>query len=114
MKVGILLTTSPENPDGHLVASLARRLREAGDEVVLFLMEDGLYHVLQPGEGASPPSPLAELLREGIEVSLCSVNASMRGLSQDQMLPGVQFRSQYDLARLVGACDRFLAFGARS
>ncbi len=98
-KLVILLTTSPEGEDAHTVAKLAEAALSLGKEVHVFLMCDGVHN--------AGHSPLSELLPKGVQVTLCSLNASQRKiLIPDSATAG----SQYDLAMLGHECDRFLAF----
>lgn len=111
MKVGFLLTTSPEHQDGHTVCRLSEGFLAQGVAVEIFLMEDGVYH------GIKNPSPrklgpdLQALIGQGVPVSVCSFNTEVRGIQEKDLLDGVHMRSQYDLSKMVGECDRFLTFG---
>ncbi len=49
MKLGILLTTSPENENTSTVISISSAARELGHEVSIFLMYDGVYNIQKKG-----------------------------------------------------------------
>ena len=42
---------------------------------------------------------------------LCALNAEQRGVTKDEAAAGVLFGSQYDLAQMIDAADRFMSFG---
>jgi sulfur relay (sulfurtransferase) complex TusBCD TusD component (DsrE family) len=109
MRIGMLLASGPERRDRILVLRLAEASLERGHGVHLFLMKEGVECVRN-----RPDNPIAgeldRLMAKGMEVTLCSLNARRRGMSQNDTIPGVAFGSQYDHARLVAGSDRYLAF----
>lgn len=109
MKLGMLLASGLGRMDGTTVLRLARSALTQGHAVHIFLMQDGLEHVRN-----HPGNPLAEelaaVIAAGAEVTLCALNARRQGLAEADAIPGVVFGSQYDHARIVQACDRYLAF----
>jgi len=108
MKLGILLTTSPENQNSHTVTNLAGAACEAGHEVELFLMDDGVYNIVKD----VPVSlKFAELMTKGASCALCGHTAEDRGVKKEACITGVKFAGQYELAVLVNEADRFLTFG---
>lgn len=72
MKVGILLTTPPAHPNTATVERIVYWLREYGDDVEIFLMADGVYHLND--------AALKRMLERGVRVSLCAQNATERGI----------------------------------
>lgn len=98
-KLGILLTTSPENENTHTVMRLAEVALAAGKQVEMFLMCDGVYHLNDPR--------LEELTKKGVKVSVCAQNCLERKVERK---PLVLWGSQYDLALLIKESDRFLSF----
>lgn len=99
LKLGILLTTTPENENTHTVVKLAEAALATGKAVSIFLMCDGV-HNLQDKRFTS-------LIDKGVNVAVCAHNAEQRGVAQRE---GVVWGSQYDLASIVEESDRFLAF----
>lgn len=108
MKIGILLTTSPENQNSEVVINLTKAALESGNEVNLFLMDDGVYNVMVRNK-ISPR--FSELMAGGASLALCAHTAEERGVEKDDCLENVGFAGQYELACLVNEADRFLAFG---
>lgn len=100
MKLGILLTTSPENENTNTVISLSRAAREQGHEVSIFLMYDGVYNVNK--------KEFAELASKGVSIAICALNAEQRCVKK---VDGILFGSQYDHACIAGGVDRFISFG---
>ncbi len=100
MKLGILLTTSPENENTNTVISLSRAAREQGHEVSIFLMYDGVYNVNK--------KEFAELADRGVSIAVCALNAEQRSIKK---VDGILFGSQYDHACIAGDVDRFISFG---
>lgn len=98
MKLGILLTRSPLCEEARTVRMLAMSAAGKGHRVEIFLMEEGLYNLLDPR--------FLEL-REKAAISVCSVNAEQQGVPK---VEGVRFASQYDHAKLANGCDHFLKF----
>lgn len=107
MKIGILLALSPERQDGFTVVQLSRAFLEKGDDVHIFLVDDGVYNAVSsnPRSGS-----FAGLISMGGKISLCSQTATERGLSEGDILEGVNRSSLYALATIAGESDRFLSF----
>ena len=98
-KLGLLLTTTPENENTHTVVKLAEAALLAGKEVHIFLMCDGVHN-------ANDKRVLA-LIEKGVKVAVCAHNAKERHVAErDQILWG----SLYDFACIAEECDRLLAF----
>ena len=109
MKFGILITSGVEQRDLYTASRLAQAALSQGHEVRLFVMGDGVQHLAD-----HPKNPwqqdLRRLLDSGVEVACCAVNSEVRGLTQDRLVQGVRWGSQYDHARIVNWSDRYLAF----
>ncbi len=100
MKLGILLTTGPENENTSTVIAISRAAREKGHEVSIFLMYDGVYNIHK--------KEFSELVDRGVNITLCALNATQRNISK---IEGILFGSQYDNACIVNEVDRFISFG---
>ncbi len=98
-KLGILLTTSPEDANTHSVIRLAEAALRQGVEVRIFLMCDGVLNVNHV--------PFLSLLDKGANICLCQQNLNERFLDETN---GVVLGSQYDFACNVRAVDRVVAF----
>lgn len=100
MKLGILLTTTPENENTNTVISISRAARKLGHEVSIFLMYDGVYNVNK--------KEFAGLIDIGVNIAVCALNAEQRKVAK---VDGILFGSQYDHACITSDVDRFLSFG---
>jgi len=100
MKLGILLTSSPENENTNTVIEISRAAREQGHEVSIFLMYDGVYNIHK--------KEFAQLTNKGVSIALCAMNAEQRSV---QKVEGILFGSQYDHACIACDVDRFISFG---
>ncbi len=100
MKLGILLTTNPDNENTHSVIEISRAAREQGHEVSIFLMYDGVYNIHK--------KEFAELVDKGISITVCTLNVEQRRVGR---VEGVLFGSQYDHACIASDVDRFISFG---
>ncbi len=100
MKLGILLTTSPENENTNTVIAICNAAREQGHDVSIFLMYDGIYNVHK--------KEFAGLLDKGVNIAVCALNVEQRKINR---VEGILFGSQYDHACIAGEVDRFISFG---
>lgn len=97
-KICILVTSSPESENSRTLAKISEAAIRMGQQVEIFLMCDGIYHILN--------DHFSSLIDMGAKVVLCSHNALERGLEKRE---GIYFGSQYDLAGMVAESDSFLA-----
>ena len=100
MKLGILLTSSPENENTNTVIEISRAARKQGHEVSIFLMYDGVYNVHK--------REFAQLADKGVRIAVCALNAEQRKIGK---VDGTLFGSQYDHACIASNVDRFISFG---
>ena len=100
MKLGILLTTSPENENTNTVIAISKAARERGHDVSIFLMYDGVYNVHK--------KEFAGLVDKGVNIAVCALNVEQRKVNR---VEGILFGSQYDHACIAGDVDRFISFG---
>jgi predicted peroxiredoxin len=100
MKLGILLTTSPENENTHTVIELSKAARKLKHDVFIFLMYDGVYNIHK--------KEFAELMDRGVDIAVCALNVEQRKIGK---VEGILFGSQYDHACIASNVDRFISFG---
>ncbi|MCZ7397291.1 MAG: DsrE family protein [Candidatus Methanoperedens sp.] len=100
MKLGILLTTSPENENTNTVIAISSAAREQGHDVSIFLMYDGVYNVHK--------KEFSELVDKGVNIAVCALNVEQRKVMR---VEGILFGSQYDHACIASDVDRFISFG---
>jgi len=99
-KLGILLTTSPENEDMHSVVKLCEAALASGKEVQLFMMCDGVY--------GSYCNSLVDLVPKGVTISQCHHNAEERKIHEEGS--PVKSASQYIFSGIIGEVDRLITF----
>lgn len=100
MKLGILLTTSPENENTSTVIAMSRAALKAGHSVSIFLMYDGVYNIHK--------KEFADLLNGGADIAVCALNVEQRKVGR---VEGILYGSQYDHACIASNVDRFISFG---
>jgi len=100
MKLGILLTTSPENENTNTVIEISKAARDEGHKVSIFIMYDGVYNVNK--------KEFAELVDKGVDIAVCALNVEQRKVGR---VDGILFGSQYDHACIASDVDRFISFG---
>ncbi len=110
MKLGVLMTTSPESGNTQTAVEVVKAAAAAGWQVTFFLMNDGVYNVLAHGKNPWA-ADFTALLRAGTRITLCAANCTPRGITKENSLPGVVLGSQYDHATMVAESDRLLVFG---
>jgi len=99
-KLGILLTTSPENEDMHTVAKLCEAALAEGKEVKLFMMCDGVY--------GSSCAALTGLIPKGVSIAQCHHNAEERHIHEEGN--PVASASQYIFSGIIEEVDRLVTF----
>ncbi|HZR47129.1 MAG TPA: DsrE family protein [Candidatus Manganitrophaceae bacterium] len=98
-KLGILLSTSPENKNLTTAVSLAREALHQGIDTYLYLVDDGVKNVERPEIDA--------LSKEGVKLFLCAYGAQRR---QVPVSDKAVFCGLVVLSDLVKGCDRFVTF----
>ncbi len=99
MKIGILLSTHPEKQDGEPVRMIAEAALASGDDVYLYLLDEGARFLAHPW--------VHELVDRGASVYTCAYAAQNRKIPD----PGkTTFCGLVVLTQVIEGCDRFLAF----
>ncbi|OIP63739.1 MAG: hypothetical protein CO150_08125 [Nitrospirae bacterium CG_4_9_14_3_um_filter_53_35] len=97
-RICILVASSPESENTRTLFKITEAAVAMGHQVEIFLMSDGVYHILHHN--------FSNLIAKGAEVALCAYDAMERGLDKKT---GIHFGSYYDLAVMVAKADGFLA-----
>ena len=95
--------------------------RFEGHSVNLFLLEDAVFAAkkgqkpvevqgLLDGKMPNCGDLMREVIQQGANVKACGVCVSERGLTQEEMLEGVQVASMRDLVQWVAEADKALSF----
>ncbi|MFQ5456178.1 MAG: DsrE family protein [Nitrospirota bacterium] len=110
MKLGVLLKKSPEHEDVYTVTRISMAFLKNGDDVEIFLMDDGIYNAVKNFSKHRLFSGFDQIIKSGAKVSLCSFTAEARGLNENNFIEDVVLSSLYTLSDIVKGSDRFLAF----
>ena len=97
-RICILVSSSPQSENTRTLFKITEAAVAMGHQVQIFLMSDGVYHILYQS--------FSTLVEKGVEVALCAYDAMERGLDKKT---GIYFGSYYDLATMVAKADGFLA-----
>ena len=98
-KLGILLSTPPENKNLQTVFSLAKAAVGQGVDTYLYLIDDGVQNLER--------LVIDALSEEGVKLFLCAYGAQRRSIpTSDKAV----FCGLVVLSDLVKGCDRFVTF----
>ncbi|MBI3805128.1 MAG: DsrE family protein [Nitrospirae bacterium] len=98
-KLGILLSTAPENKNLKTVSALAQEAVRQGIDTYLYLIDDGVQNLDRPEIDA--------LSQKGVKLFLCAYGAQRRSIpTSDKAV----FCGLVVLSDLVKGCDRFVTF----
>ncbi len=100
MKIGFLITRQ-ENADK--IVETAKAAQAKGHSVVIFMTDDGVYHVRN-----SAVTDLRNL--ENVEMSLCDYSANGRKIAESEIPAGVIKGTQYQNSVMHNECDKVLVF----
>jgi sulfur relay (sulfurtransferase) complex TusBCD TusD component (DsrE family) len=98
-KLGILLSTPPENKNLTTVVALAKEALHQGIDTYLYLVDDGVKNVERP--------EMEALSKEGVKLFLCAYGAQRRNIPVSDK---AVFCGLVVLSDLVKGCDRFITF----
>lgn len=93
---------------------LARAMLAKGEDVNIFLLEDGVFVAKK---GQSPPAGyynleymLKGLIERGVKLRACGTCCAARGLNQEDMMDGVEKSGIIDLANWIKGSQHVLSF----
>jgi len=115
MTIGFLLRTGPytsQNVD--TVYHLAKRILQRGNQVRIFLYEDGTINLnknIQSPQERNLAGMMKELADGGAQVQACGTCAKFRGIKKDDLVEGTKLGGMAVFVNYVSECDRFLSFG---
>ena len=98
-KLGVLLSTPPENKNLKTVVLLAKEALHQGVDTYLYLVDDGVKNLDRP--------EIEALSKKGVKLFLCAYGAQRRDIPVSDK--GV-FCGLVVLSDLVKGCDRFVTF----
>jgi hypothetical protein len=98
-KLGLMLSTGPEHPNLETVSRLSDAALRRGDDVYLYLIDEGTRCLDLP--------PIQKLPGQGAKLFVCAFGAQKMGVPIDQR---ATFCGLVVLSDIIAGCDRFLAF----
>lgn len=98
-KLGLLLSTGPEHPNLDTVARLSDTAMRHGDDVYLYLIDEGTRCLDTPS--------IQRLPGQGIKLFVCAFGAQKMGVPIDDR---ATFCGLVVLSDIIAGCDRFLTF----
>ena len=98
-KLAIALTTRPEDPSSRTVLGLANAALEKKVEVFLYVTDDGVFHLSNPG--------IFELAERGARLFVCAYGCQVRNVPYND--PRATFCGLVMLTSLIEGTDRFIA-----
>ncbi|WP_447968394.1 DsrE family protein [Nitrospira sp. M1] len=101
-KLGILLSTPPENANAHTVTRLSEEALAAGVDVYLYLIDEGVKNLNNP--------PLVNLASSGAKFFVCAYGCQQHKVPTEGYPKEVTFCGLVVLSNIITGCDRFLAF----
>jgi sulfur relay (sulfurtransferase) complex TusBCD TusD component (DsrE family) len=101
-KLGVLLSTPPSHPNVITVSRLCEEALQAGHDVYLYLIDEGVLNV--------PDPRLKSLASGGAKFFVCAYGCQQHGVKTESVPDGMTLCGLVILSNIVNGCDRFVAF----
>lgn len=101
-KVGFLLALPPTHPSSRTVIGLAQAAVEAGHEVYLYLIDEGVKNM--------PSQSYRDLAHAGVRVFVCAYGCQQHHVSTENVDKDFSLCGLVVLSGLIDACKPFLSF----
>ena len=101
-KLGILLALPPSHGSVGTTLGLAQAALDAGHEVYLYLIDEGVKNLHSP--------PYKALAQAGAKVFACAYGCQQHGVPTTTVDSRVSLSGLVVLSGIIDGCDRFLAF----
>jgi sulfur relay (sulfurtransferase) complex TusBCD TusD component (DsrE family) len=101
-KLGLLLSLPPTDANSTTVMSLAQAALEAGHEVYLYLIDEGVKNMADPRYLA--------LAHGGAKVFVCAYGCQQHQVPTDKVDPAISLCGLVVLSGIIDACEPFLSF----
>lgn len=101
-KLGLLLSTAPDNPNSETVYQLSKTALANKVDTYLYLIDEGVLNLKDPR--------FSELAKEGLKLFVCAYGCQQHHISTDGYGKEVNFCGLVILSNIIDGCDRFLAF----
>ena len=101
-KLGLLLSTAPENPNAETVYHLSKTALANKVDTYLYLIDEGVKNLEDPR--------FTGLAAEGLKLFVCAYGCQQHHVSTEGYGKEVTFCGLVILSNIIDGCDRFLAF----
>ena len=101
-KLGLLLSTAPDNPNAETVFQLSKTALANKVDTYLYFIDEGVLNLKDPRFSA--------LAKEGLKLFVCAYGCQQHHISTDGYGKEVNFCGLVILSNIIDGCDRFLAF----
>ncbi|MCP9440435.1 MAG: DsrE family protein [Nitrospira sp.] len=101
-KLGILLALPPADRSATIVYGLAQAAREAGHDVYLYLIDEGVKNLNSPS--------YRNLATSGVHMFACAYGCQQHHVSTADLDPSISLCGLVVLSGLIDACEPFLSF----
>lgn len=101
-KLGLLLALPPSDPSATTVHGLAQAALQAGHEVYLYLIDEGVKNIDSP--------PYQNLATSGVKLFACAYGCQQHHVSTAALNPAISLSGLVVLSGIIDACDPFLSF----
>ena len=101
-KLGLLLSTAPDNPNAETVYQLSKTALANNVDTYLYFIDEGVLNLKDPR--------FAKLAKEGLKLFVCAYGCQQHHISTDGYGKEVNFCGLVILSNIIDGCDRFLAF----
>lgn len=101
-KVGLLLSLPPSHASAATVLGLAQAALQAGHEVYLYLIDEGVKNVRDTHYQA--------LAHTGAKVFVCAYGCQQHRVSTENVDPNFSLCGLVVLSGIIDACEPFLSF----
>jgi len=117
MKLAAMITYAKDNADKATVGfTLVNAALDAGHQVKVALASEGVRLTVKGYaddiNNGAPFKPLKELmadtLKKGGEINVCTPCMNKRNLKEKEMIPGVRFIAGPELIAILDECDKSL------
>ena len=101
-KLGLLLALPPSDTSASTVYGLAQAALEAGHEVYLYLIDEGVKNI--------DSSQYQQLANSGVKMFACAYGCQQHHVSTANLNPAISLSGLVVLSGIIDACEPFLSF----
>ena len=101
-KLGLLLGLPPSDTSARTVCGLAQAALEAGHEVYLYLIDEGVKNISS--------SQYQHLANSGVKMFACAYGCQQHHVSTANLDPAISLSGLVVLSGIIDACEPFLSF----